>query len=129
MITWPFVTQAMEDIFSGKEYVFEVIQSDSLTKLKAPFTGGYTVWFTCKPGNNIRSSLVAVLDDKIGDQRQRSVVATYFAQVQGEVSFFARYGMTFSIHSRIAARTEEPSFLTADTKSPNLQFDGRTPAF
>ncbi|CAM9107401.1 unnamed protein product [Ectocarpus fasciculatus] len=81
MITWPFVTQAMEDIFSGKEYVFEVIQSDSLTKLKAPFTGGYTVWFTCKPGNNIRSSLVAVLDDKIGDQRQRSVVATYFAQV------------------------------------------------
>ncbi|CAM9742728.1 unnamed protein product [Ectocarpus sp. 12 AP-2014] len=81
-ITSSFVTQAMEDIFKGRDYVYEVMQSDSsVTTLKAKFTGGYTVRFMCKPGNNIRSTMLAVLDDKVGDERQRSVVATYFAQV------------------------------------------------
>lgn len=81
MVTSSFITQAMEDIFSGKDYVYEVIQSDSVTTLKAKFNGGYVVRFICRPGNSIRSTLLAVLDDKIGDQRQRSVAATFFAEV------------------------------------------------
>lgn len=81
MVTSSFVAQAMEDIFSSREYVYEVAQSDSVTTLKAKFTEGYTVRVICKPGNNIRTTLLAILNDKVGDERQRSVVATYLAKV------------------------------------------------
>lgn len=72
----------MEAILLSEEYVYESQEIDNMTLLKARFDERYTITFSSMQENSIRSTLRAILHDKIESQRQRSVAATYIAKVR-----------------------------------------------
>eukprot|EP00903_Cladosiphon_okamuranus_P006447 g6307.t1 len=97
MATAPFLTRAMEEIFSDKGYNYEVNNNDSVSSLKAGFTGGFVVRFTCAPEKHLRATLSAHFKDKVEVVSRRSVASMYFAKVNfvltsGKFEFDVRDG-------------------------------------
>eukprot|EP00903_Cladosiphon_okamuranus_P006449 g6309.t1 len=95
--TAPFLMQAMEDIFTEREYVYEVFNNDDDFTLKAGFKGGYIVRFTSSPENHLRTTLRANFEDKVEVVSRRSVASMYFAKVNfaltsGKFEFDVRDG-------------------------------------
>lgn len=73
--------QATEEIFSAKEYVYEVFNNDSVFTLRADFAAGFVVRFTCSSENHLRTTLRANFKDKVEVVSRRSVASIYFAKV------------------------------------------------
>lgn len=82
MVTAVQAVELLEKYLREKDHVFTSDRSGSDASITLPFDGGFAIKFTSSQENNIRTTMFAVLEDKIGDIQQRDVAAKYFAKVR-----------------------------------------------